>query len=565
MVKGKRKALFGSSASPPHKVIGAAVKGAAGKRSLPCQGKSRGRHKGKETVTRSGRQSNPDADRVLRDKMVEDGKDYHADRVNLRRQAAVAAENGCGFLARQADVGANTKAEAEQKAGAAAQRARFSGDPSASGGKRKPTAKQRSEAAAAAADAEFAEEQACREECRLTEDAARREVALLGLRDAVDAACPDPSAALETMCSLVSLVLNVANHGPAWVVLPALSSALNEPVNCAPRTPEELLALVHNKEVTPFYQSGDRSVFDDICRNFVGRSEVKEQLWRIWLEHRMDAFLKTQEGFDGNNKDLPHVVLKGPSGTGKTSVARILMEMWHFLNTGRRLDKNDVGGRLVEKNISELIGTCHGQSGEKTKAAIREAMSVAQQGDAVLFFDEVGGAIAKDDINKHGGRPCFHAYGEEVMSTIMQQMESSTGRLTIIFACYEDEWSQIALANVGLPGRMRHIMTMHPYSVAELAVIFMNMTEAAGRKLHEDVTPAFLEELIADSCSPDLREKRNARMCRSLLHKAILASVGRLAERSEWTLDKCITLCPCDLVDGMWAVQRSREDEGPGN
>ena len=159
------------------------------------------------------------------------------------------------------------------------------------------------------------------------------------------------------------------------------------------------------------------------------------------------------------------MIFKGNAGTGKTTVARLLAEIYYNLGY---IKKN----KLVEVQSQDLIGEYVGQTGPKTQNVIETAL------DGVLFIDE-----AYSIMNHIGGNASFT---DECIATLLKAMEDYSGRLIIIFAGYTEEMKRFRDQNPGLKSRIGFELNFKDYSVDDLMNIFFKKLNEKQFKINEE-------------------------------------------------------------------------------
>ncbi|MCQ2526405.1 MAG: AAA family ATPase [Lachnospiraceae bacterium] len=179
----------------------------------------------------------------------------------------------------------------------------------------------------------------------------------------------------------------------------------------------------------------------------------------------------------GFKYSVPHFILRGNPGVGKTTVARLIGQILY--NEGI-LQK----GTTIEAKRDDLVGQYIGETAIKTNECVESAI------EGVLFIDDAYSLYEKGDD---------HNYAKEAIDTLVPIMTNPEKyRLCIIMAGYPEPMDELLEMNAGLRSRFSkaNILTIDDYKPELLQKIFVNDCKKDGYRFigeQEGETPLDLE------------------------------------------------------------------------
>ncbi|KXO90606.1 Type VII secretion system protein EccA1 (plasmid) [Tsukamurella tyrosinosolvens] len=242
-----------------------------------------------------------------------------------------------------------------------------------------------------------------------------------------------------------------------------------------------------------------------------GMQQIKERIETMGLEIAFENEQR-RRGLAVKPKTR-HLIFKGPPGTGKTTIAQLVVALYYGLGVIRH-------ETLVDANRAKLVAEYEGQSGPKTLAKLEEARG------GVIFIDE-----AYELVQERPGQK--DAFGHEALTALLEYMDNHRDDIIVIIAGYEAPIERFLQENPGLKSRFAYSLSFKTYSADEMWRIINGMAVADGRSI-DPRAENFFKQTIEIMHDTDASRKKvldnagNGRFARNVFEQAQGLAAKRL-------------------------------------
>ena len=160
-----------------------------------------------------------------------------------------------------------------------------------------------------------------------------------------------------------------------------------------------------------------------------------------------------------------HTLLLGQPGSGKTTFATLLVNVWDALGI---IDKR----RFKITKRSDWVGKYQGHSVAKAKKLIESCKG------GVIFIDEAYSIISSKDGDD--------MYGREVLTEIVEAMSNEDKQVIFIMAGYENDMKQLFTFNAGLERRFGYVYRFKTPPAVMLESIFVKQLKETKWKIRRE-------------------------------------------------------------------------------
>ena len=264
---------------------------------------------------------------------------------------------------------------------------------------------------------------------------------------------------------------------------------------------EELMTI--KMEDIPYEAPRSVDISDCLAKldGLVGLNAVKKEVSNLAAYLNLQIKRGETSTFQGK-----HYVFTGNPGTGKTTVARIMADIFKTLGIVSK-------GQLVEADRSKLVAGYSGQTAIKTNQLVDQAMG------GVLFIDEAY------TLRSNEG----DSFGAEAIDTLLKRLEDDRGKFICIVAGYTDQMHEFIDSNPGLKSRFTQTIHFDDYTPDELTDIFLHLAKGKNFSI-DDTTRAAIHRQFEQLYLRRDKNFGNAREARRIFDETVERQSQRLVK-----------------------------------
>lgn len=281
------------------------------------------------------------------------------------------------------------------------------------------------------------------------------------------------------------------------------------------------------------------------------------------------SHLRQQHGLQVSIPPL-HMIFTGNPGTGKTTVAGLLGEIYASLGILKT-------GHVIKVDRKKLVGQYIGDTEENTKRALQQAHG------NILFVDEAYTLVGDPDDKRD--------FGPKALDCLLDELGKENTDMIIILAGYPDEMEQLLKSNKGLQSRFPYTFHFEDYTEAELLEIAVKTAENSGytfsdeayerlrNLIHREVTQRpnkedkhfgnarYITRLISTRIIPNMSRRvlssADADASPLVLSRIEAADIPMKSAETDYTIDEALiarTLAELDALTGREEIKRTIHD-----
>ena len=267
--------------------------------------------------------------------------------------------------------------------------------------------------------------------------------------------------------------------------------------------------------------------------SMIGLQNVKKQIKDFIKTAKVNNAMQ-QCGMKINSTKSMHMVLAGSTGTGKTTVARLIAQA---------LYENSVlkSNKFIEVQGGDLVAPYVGHPTPHTRQIVDLAL------DGVLFIDK---AYTLTHENGNSSK-------DEAVAELLKDIDDYHDRIVCILAGYTPNMRKFfAVSNPGLKSHFTNWTDFPDYTPQEMLQIMSFMIKS--RRLHlADADTAFtLRKLLMDQMGHFDQNSGNGRFIRNMLEKITIEKDSRIGSLSTKQMqnmsnEEFMTITKPDVIAGM--------------